>query len=247
MDSPNITSFMAVTGATASPFQAIGAVTCVLLPLKTLRCFDGFVCFDAIYNERVTTFLLVRHGHTDVIGRRLMGRLPGVRLSEEGRRQAESLPERLAGWKLDAIYSSPLERALETAEALSARRGLPVQVTEAFIELDFGSWSGLALDQLEGMAEWHAFNRFRSNLRAPGGELMTEVQARVVIEMARLAGLHPEQTVAIFSHADVIKAAVLHYAGMPVDFMFRIEISPASLSVIRLEDWGAQIVCLNVT
>lgn len=178
-----------------------------------------------------------------MIGHRITGRLPGISINKEGERQAQ----RLTRLKVDAIYSSPLERAMETAAPLARHLGLEIQVTDAFSEVDFGEWSGMTLRELDALPVWKLFNQFRSSVRLPGGESMLEVQRRVVDEMAALANRHPEQTIALFSHADVIKAAVSHYTGAPLDLMDRIEIDPASVTRIRLHEFGPKISAVNET
>ena len=181
------------------------------------------------------------------VGRALAGRGPGVHLDDEGHGQAQQLVQRLHDVRVDAIYSSPLERAVETAEPLAAARGLPIQQRQRLIEIGFGEWTGREIASLEGDAGWKRFNSFRSSTRIPGGELMTEVQTRVVDEMEELRREHPDGSVALITHADVIKCAVTFYAGAPLDFMHRFEISPASVSIIKLADWGAQLFAVNDT
>lgn len=188
-----------------------------------------------------TQFLLVRHGLTDAVGHRITGRLPGVNINKTGEAQAA----RLAHLEADAIFSSPLERAIQTATPLSQRLGLPIQISEAFSEVHFGEWSGLTLRELEALPAWKVFNRFRSSRRPPGGELMLDVQTRVVNELSRLAGEYDEKTVAIFTHADVIKGAVSHYIGAPIDLIDRIEIYPASVTRVRIFDDGVKINGVN--
>jgi len=176
-----------------------------------------------------------------MIGYRITGRLPGVNINKEGEEQAS----RLTRLKADAIFSSPLERAVQTATPLAWNLGLEIQVSEAFSEVDFGDWSGITLRELEGFPDWKRFNQFRSSVRLPGGELMLDVQRRVVDKLGELAGSHPEQTVAVFSHADVIKAAVSHYIGAPLDLMDRIEIYPASVTRITVYEWGVKVFGVN--
>lgn len=194
----------------------------------------------------MTTFLLIRHGHTDAIGHRITGRLPGVYLNETGRQQAANLPERLKPWKIDAIYASPLERTMETASPLAHRLGLPVNPEMAFAEFDFGKWSGALISELDQREEWRTFCRFRSSTRAPEGEMITEVQTRMVTALGELSRKHPAQIVAVFSHSDAIKAALMHYLPMPIDNIHRIEIYPASLSIVRLHEWGPVISGINL-
>jgi len=193
----------------------------------------------------MTTFLLIRHGMTDAVGKAITGRLPGVHLNEAGRRQADDLPGRLKRWKIDAIYSSPLERALETAAPAARKLGLKVMMSEALSEVDFGEWSGRSLAELDQTPEWRLYNTFRSSTRAPGGELATEVQTRMVEQLTRYSRQHPDQIVAVFSHADAIRLVLVHFLGMPIDLMHRIEIRPASISVVRLAEWGPQVLLMN--
>jgi len=193
----------------------------------------------------VTTFLLIRHGLTDAVGNTITGRLPGVHLNDVGRKQADELPARLAGWKIDAIASSPLERARETGDPLARRLRLKVSVFDALSEVDFGAWSGTTVEQLNQLPEWRLYNTFRSSTRAPGGELATEVQTRMVAVLTGLSRQYSEQTVAVISHADTIRLALVHFLGMPIDLMHRLEIRPASLSVVRLADWGPQVATVD--
>ena len=110
-----------------------------------------------------------------------------------------------------------------------------------------GEWTGLAFRDLEGRPGWRAFNTLRSITRIPGGELMLETQARIVSELDRLRQRHPNQNVAIVSHMDVIRAAVAHLAGVHLDLLQRIEIGPASVSAVALNELTPRILCLNET
>ncbi len=195
----------------------------------------------------MTTFLLIRHAANELTGKVLYGRMPGVRLSPQGRAQAERLVGQLSAVRLDAIYSSPLERALETAEPLARDRGLEIRTSQALTEIETGEWTGLAIPDLAASQPWQLFNSYRSGTRAPGGELMLEAQLRMVAELDRLRLSHPDQTLAVVSHGDPIRAAILHFAGIPTDFFLRLEISPASVSVLELNDHGARITRLNDT
>jgi probable phosphoglycerate mutase len=195
----------------------------------------------------MTTVLLIRHGHTDWIGQALAGHTPGVGLSGEGAQQAEQLVMRLRLFRLSAIYSSPLQRTLETAEPLGRALQLPVQQRPRLIEVNFGKWTGRLMTELETDPQWKRFNSLRSCTRAPGGDLMLDVQSRMVDELEDLRLRHHEQTIAVVSHQDAIKAVLAHYAGIPLDLFHRIEISPASISVLRLAEWGPQIVTVNHT
>ena len=195
----------------------------------------------------MTTFLLIRHGHTDWIGKAIAGHTPGVGLSDAGKQQAADLPRRLAELPISAIYASPLQRTRETAEPLARGLNLTVEHRKRLIEVDFGEWTGWSMADLDRDPRWHRFNAQRSTTRAPGGDLMLDVQSRMVDELEELRVRHSGETVAVVSHQDSIKAAIAHYAGIPLDLFHRFEIQPASVSILRLADWGPQIVCVNNT
>ncbi|CAN5309889.1 histidine phosphatase family protein [soil metagenome] len=188
-------------------------------------------------------FLFVRHGAHDYLGRAMAGRLPGVHLNNFGRTQAEQLPEKLSLLPIDAIYSGPLERVRETAEPLAATRKLPLQIAEEFTEIGVGEWTDRAFADLHAETLWAHFNSFRSCTTAPGGELMLEVQARVVRKLVELRAQH--EFVAIVTHGDVIRTAFAHFLGVHLDLFQRIEIAPASLSLLELGADFARVRLLN--
>lgn len=194
----------------------------------------------------MTTFLLVRHGAHDWLGRGIAGRLPGVVLNAEGRGQADQLVGRLRDRTIAAIYSSPVERAQQTAAPLAKARGLPVAIDEAFSEIDFGEWAGRSFAELEADHDrWRTWCERKSVAAAPGGEAFTAVQRRVLDGLERLRRRHPGGVVAVFSHGDAIKAAVAGVLGLPVDHIERFEIAPASLSVIEAGEGWAQVKLVN--
>lgn len=193
----------------------------------------------------MTTFLLIRHAHVDAVGNSLAGRRPGIHLSELGKQEARALAERLPDVPIHGIYSSPLERALETAAPLAERLSLRIEPTEELIEFDFGDWTGLSFQELEGDPRWRQFNTFRSGTRVPGGESMLEVQARAIACLQRLHQTRPDQTLLLVSHCDLIRAILCHYLGIPLDLFLRLAIDPAALSVLRLHQDTATILTIN--
>ncbi|HEX5385271.1 MAG TPA: histidine phosphatase family protein [Gemmatimonadales bacterium] len=193
----------------------------------------------------MTTFLLVRHAHCDSVRRRLAGRAAGVHLSAAGRAEAERLAARLSSVPLDAIVSSPLERARETAEAIAADRGVEAQVSAALTELDFGAWTGAEIELLAPDPLWQRFNQFRGTTRPPGGELMLEAQSRAVAELERLGATFPDGRVVVVSHLDVLRAVLCHYLGIPLDHFLRLELAPASVSTLEMTRGGPRLVELN--
>ena len=195
----------------------------------------------------MTTLLLVRHGHTDVAGKRLTGRAPGVHLNELGRRQAERLVERLDGVRIDAIVSSPLERCRETAAPLAKARGRAVDVGRAWIEVGYGEWTGRSISQLRRTKLWRRVMFAPSNVRFPGGESLLEVQGRAVDATLDIAARHARGTVVVVSHADVIRLLVAHLAGMHADHLQRLSIDTASITAVSISDGFPRLLTVNDT
>lgn len=195
----------------------------------------------------MTVLLLVRHGHTDTAGKRLTGWNRGVHLNAHGRAQAEALVGRLEGIPLAAIYSSPLERCRETAAPLARARALSVRTRRGLLEVDYGDWSGKTLTQLRRTALWKVVQQAPSAVTFPGGESLLAVQERAVAELDAIARDHPRATVAVFSHADVVRLALAHYAGMHLDQLQRLVVDPASVSVVVVGAGTPRLVKVNDT
>ena len=193
----------------------------------------------------MTTILLVRHALCDPVGHSIAGRMQGVHLNAEGREQCAALAQRLATGPLSAVYTSPMERARETAEAIAGPRSFTPCVHEGLNEIDFGEWTGRSFAELEHDSLWHRFNSFRGGTRIPGGEMMIEAQARAVAAVTDLAERHRSQTIAAVSHGDVIRGILLHYLGMPLDFVHRLVVEPASVNVLDVSGDGARVSSLS--
>jgi probable phosphomutase (TIGR03848 family) len=195
----------------------------------------------------VTLLLLVRHGHTPTAGRILTGWTKGVHLSERGREQAEALVRRLDGVPIDAIYSSPLERCRETAAPLAKARGLRVHLRRDLLEVDYGEWSGRSIRQLARTRAWRAVQDAPSAVRFPGGETLRGVQARAVDAVRAIAEAHPEGTVVVVTHADVVRLALAELLGIPLDLYQRLAVDPGSLSAVALADTRIKVLRVNDT
>src|SRR5688572_3969149 len=192
-----------------------------------------------------TTIFLVRHAAHELLGRVLTGRVAGVRLGEEGRRQSERLADRLARERISAVYTSPLERARETAEPIAARLGMQAEPSEALTEIDYGEWSGRSFESSDADPRWTEWNRSKATSRPPGGESLLDVQCRAVGSIERLVEKHPGAGAVLVSHSDVIKAVLAYYLGLAVEGILRFEISPASISKIAIGHWGATVLGIN--
>jgi probable phosphoglycerate mutase len=195
---------------------------------------------------RPTAVLLVRHGTTPTTGVKLPGRAPGLHLSEEGRRQAESAAQRIGILRrVAAVYASPIDRARETALPIARVRHLALRIERDLAEIDVGDWTGLSLARARRRPEWEIVQRHPSGFRFPGGESFMEVQTRMMAAVARLAERHRGGTIVVVSHADPIKALVAHALGMPLDLFQRLVIAPASITVIAWRRDAPLVLTLN--
>lgn len=223
-----------------------------MLPLARKRARLRLPCFarHAMLEEKppgATLVLLIRHAENEwTASGKLAGRTPDVHLNEKGRAQAEDLAGLLAAQPLAALYSSPLERCLETAAPLAARLGLAVTEVADLIEVDYGEWRGAELKELNRRPEWYAVQHFPASFRFPLGESLRTTQQRAIDAVERLVASHPNQTIALFSHGDVIRTLVAHYAGVPLDLFQRIHISTASVSVVGFFGERPALLTMNV-
>lgn len=193
----------------------------------------------------MTTLLLIRHALCDPVGRSIAGRAPGVHLNAEGQRQAKALADALGDLPLEALYSSPLERALETAQPLARRLGVAVEPLSELNELDFGDWTGRTLAELEPLPLWRRWNEARGSTTIPGGERMADVVGRALEAVERIRRARDGRLSAAVSHGDVLRGLLAHLLGMPLDLLSRLEVSPASVSVLRYEGAAPRIVAIS--
>ncbi len=195
-----------------------------------------------------TTLILVRHAKTPTTGTVLPGRAAGLSISEDGIRQANTIPASLAEVEpLAAIYSSPLERARETAAPLAAARRLEVLVEDRLVECDFGAWTGRRLDELSKLPEWRVVQSAPSKFRFPQGESFREMSERMISFLDWVHLRHRGETVAAFSHADPIKALIAHCLGIHLDAFQRVVISTTGISAISITDTANYALFVNLT
>ena len=196
--------------------------------------------------DAATVVLLVRHGLTPTTGVKLPGRAPGLHLSDEGRRQAETAAARIGKLpKVAAVYSSPITRARETGLPIARIRGLALRIDRDLAELDIGDWTGLSHKQAARRPEWETVQRNPSNFRFPDGESFPEMQARMTSALGKIVARHPGQIVVAVSHADPIKAAVAQALGTPLDLFQRIMIAPSAITVVAYRRGGPSVLTVN--
>jgi probable phosphoglycerate mutase len=190
---------------------------------------------------------LIRHAENDWIGKRLPGWARGLHLNERGRRQAERLAEVLADVRFAALYTSPLERAVETAAPLARAQKLKPEVRPGLGDLKVGRWQGQPLAALRLRKLWRLVQNAPSQARFPGGESFTEAQARLVAEVDNILTRHPspKAAIAVVSHADPIKLIVAHYIGLPLDLFQRLGTNPVSITILAIGGGFTRLERLN--
>jgi probable phosphoglycerate mutase len=195
----------------------------------------------------MTILLLIRHGENEYVKTgRMAGRLPDVHLNERGQQQARELAEALAQAPIKALYSSPMERAVETAMPLAQKLELEINIQPGLVETNIGEWAGMELKAARKLPEWKIVQSTPSRFRFPGGESFLEMQSRLVNEIESIARLHKkDDVVACISHADPIKLIVAYYMGMPLDHFQRLGCDTASVTMLMLAETGAALLKLN--
>lgn len=195
------------------------------------------------------TYLLIRHGENDYVKKgKLAGRLPDIHLNKKGLQQAAALAEHLKGAPIKAVYSSPLERAVETAQPVAQALNLEVQLRPGLLETGYGDWTDQSLKKLSRTNEWKVVQAAPSLFRFPNGESFAESQRRFCQELETIACLHdPKDLVACFTHADPIKLAVAYYIGLPLDSFQRLGVSPGSITVLHIGESSSHLAMLNYT
>lgn len=190
-------------------------------------------------------FILVRHATCEHMDDMLLGRIVDSPLDARGVRQAEAMAQSLRAREDLLVMTSPRQRTRQTAAAIAAANGCEVVSSLAIDELDFGRWSGRTFTQLADDADWRRWNEHRGSAATPSGERMADVQTRVLYQLRRLRQAFPGRAIAIVTHAEVIRAALLHWLDAPIDGYSRLAIHPASCSTVSIGDWGVRIDGIN--
>jgi broad specificity phosphatase PhoE len=192
----------------------------------------------------ITTIHLIRHGHHPLLGRTLCGRMPGVELDEQGCREAQ-----ICAALIDPIptlmQSSPQLRALQTADIIASRYALPVEIAPDLDELDAGDWTGRSFAELESAPAWRQWNEKRGSSAPPNGESMTAVQRRIVAHIEHLCRSRTGECIVLVSHAEPIRAAIMHYAKIALDDFLSVEVAPASISTLISDSAGVNLSQAN--
>ena len=192
--------------------------------------------------------LLIRHGENDFVKTgRLPGQRAGIHLNERGQKQAQALADGLKDVPIKAIYASPLERAVETAEPIAKARNLQIFQEPNLLDADVGRWQGKSLKVLRLTNAWKIVQHSPSRFQFPEGESFIDLQTRIANALENIVRKHnkPKDIIAVVFHADPIKLAVAHFLGLPLDHFQRLSCDTGSLSAIYVNEMGANLVKLN--
>ena len=196
----------------------------------------------------MTLLLLIRHGENDYVKTgKMAGRIPGVHLNDKGRKQAQALSEALLHVPIKAVYASPLERAMETAQPIAESHQLTILQEPDLMDTQVGRWQGRSWRVLRLTKAWKIVQNAPSRFRFPEGESFPECQLRIVNVLERVLQKHnkPQDIVAVVFHADPIKLAVAHFLGMPLDHFQRLGCDTGSLTAIFTGESSAHLNKLN--
>jgi probable phosphoglycerate mutase len=192
--------------------------------------------------------LLIRHGENDYVKTgKMAGRLPEIHLNERGQKQAQALGEALKDVPIKAVYSSPLERAMQTAQPIAEPHQLTIVQEPDLMDTDIGKWQGKSLKMLRLTNAWKIVQQAPSRFRFPEGESFTEAQTRYISALERIIQKHhkPRDIVVVVFHADPIKLVVAHLLGMPLDHFQRLSCDTGSLTALHVSESGANLIKLN--
>lgn len=192
--------------------------------------------------------LLIRHGENDFVKTgKLPGQSAGIHLNERGLGQAQALAEALKEVPIKTIYSSPLERAMETAGPIAQARGLQVIEEPNLRDANVGRWQGKSLKVLRLTNAWKIVQHSPSRFQFPEGESFLDLQTRIVNTLEAIVRKHnkPRDIVAVVFHADPIKLAIAHFLGLPLDHFQRLSCDTGSLTALYAGEMGANLIQLN--
>lgn len=197
----------------------------------------------------MSRLLLVRHGVTEFNSTRRFAGYSDVELGADGREQVERLRHRLAGEKIDAIYSSDLKRALVTAEIISIGRDLDIVTCTELREMNYGDVEGLTFKEIGRRYPelWELITNFDRLLEFPGGESLKGFIERTITFVDRLNKHAPEQTILIVSHNGPLKVLICHLLGIDQSHWLQIRCDNASLSIVETQPRRVILSLLNDT
>jgi len=197
----------------------------------------------------LTRLILVRHGRTEWNRvERFRGRAD-IQLDEVGIKQAKAVASRIADWQVSALYSSPLHRALTTAEIMGRPFSLEVKLLPAIIDIDYGEWQGLSPEEAAAK-NGDLYSKWMESphkVRFPGGESLTAVRERAASEVDSLIAQHPKETVVLVSHKVVCQILILSFLGLDNSHFWQIAQDVCAINIFEVRGGIPSALSLNDT
>ncbi len=194
--------------------------------------------------------ILVRHGQTEWNRAERFRGLVDIDLNETGAWQAERLGEAIAaGYQVSAVFSSPLVRAMRTAEAIARAVGVSVTSYPALVDFSYGVWEGKTPEEVEAAYPdvYRLWLTQPQRVKIPGGESLRNLRLRVSNALLRIVRDHPEGTVVLVSHRAVCKVLACYLLGLPNSQLWKLELDNGSYSIFEEWDVGWVTRLLNET
>jgi broad specificity phosphatase PhoE len=194
-------------------------------------------------------FILIRHGQTEWNQKERFRGWVDIDLDETGIRQAEAAAPRIARWEVAAIYASPLRRAMATAEIIAQPLGIPVTPLEGIIDMNFGVWQGLSIDEVKHNypALFKLWRYSPETLEIPEGDSLEDVRKRAAATIDDLAARHKDATVVVVTHRVVCKVLLCHLLGLDNSHFWQIEQDTAAINLFEIYEGNATVTLLNDT
>lgn len=193
--------------------------------------------------------ILVRHGKTDWNEEGVFRGRIDVKLNECGIQQTKIIGEKLSEVQIVAIYSSPLSRAMETAEIIASFHNLHVKVLSEFIDIDFGRWQGLSMVEVKKRYPdtYLRWQKYPHRVMIPGGENLDRIRERVIHGLEEILSRHPEETVAIVSHGAVNKVLLCAVLGLDNSHFWKVKQDNGAINIFEYTKYSSKVFLFNDT
>ena len=193
--------------------------------------------------------ILIRHGETDWNTKQIFRGRKDIPLNEVGLAQAKAVGVSLSDIQIDAIYSSPLGRALETAKVLAESRSLEVELEEGFIDIDFGKWQGITHEKVKEEYEslYEMWLKNPQMVAFPEGESLKDVRTRSMEALKKVIKKHSGKTLAIVSHRVLNKVLLCSVLGLELSHFWYIKQDTCAINRFEYKDGRFYLTLLNDT
>lgn len=197
----------------------------------------------------MTRLYIIRHGETVWNAETRAQGAKNIHLNEKGLLQAQALGKRMKNYPVDGVYSSDLDRALSTAQAVAREFNHEVNIIPALREMSFGHWEGLTNHEIQEKHYEHytVWRNKPQEAQIPGAEKLIDVQSRGLKALHRIVESNPNKNIAVVSHGTTIKAILLGLMDIDLSYFYRIRQDNACINIVEFREYGPVIVTMNDT